>query len=40
MTVKSPAHVTGTVDVTVVARGLTSATSPADQFTYLGPLIT
>jgi hypothetical protein len=40
VSVTSPAHVTGTVDVTVVARSLTSATSPADRFTYTGPLVT
>ena len=40
VTATSPAHVTGTVAVTVTARGLTSTTSPADQFTYAGPLVT
>jgi hypothetical protein len=40
VTVTSPAHATGTVDVTVTANGLTSAISSGDQFTYLGPVIT
>ena len=40
VTVISPAHTTGTVDVTVTANGLTSAVSSGDQFTYLGPVIT
>jgi len=40
VTVTSPAHVTGDVDVTVTTRGLTSGTSPADQFTYAGPVVT
>jgi len=31
-----PVSMTGTVDVTVTTPGGTSATSPADQFTYLG----
>ena len=40
VTVTSPTHLTGTVDVTVTARGDTSSTSSADRFTYLGPVIT
>jgi IPT/TIG domain len=36
ITVLSPAG-TGTVDVTVIAEGVTSATSEADQFTYAAP---
>ena len=42
ITVHSPASLnTGTVDVTVMAPGGTSATSPADQFTYVaGPTVT
>ncbi len=40
VTATSPAHTTGTVDVTVTAHGLTSSTSSADRFTYLGPVIT
>ena len=40
MTATSPAG-TGTVDVTVTAPGGTSATSPADQFTYIpAPVVT
>jgi len=34
--VSVPAHVAGTVDVTVVTPGGTSATSPADRFTFVG----
>jgi hypothetical protein len=33
----SPAHASGTVDVTVTTAGGTSATSAADDFTYAGP---
>ena len=40
VTVVSPAHPTGAVDVTVTAGGGTSAVSGADHFTYLGPVIT
>ena len=40
VTATSPAHVTGTVDVIVTAHGLTSSASSADQFTYLGPVVT
>jgi len=40
ITVSSPAHALGTVDVTVTTAGGTSATSPADQFTYVGPTVT
>jgi hypothetical protein len=34
ITATSPSHTAGTVDVTVTASGRTSATSPADQFSY------
>jgi hypothetical protein len=34
ITVTSPAHATGTVDVTVTTTGGTSATSVNDRFTY------
>ncbi len=37
ITATSPAESAGTVDVTVVTANGTSATSSADQFTYLGP---
>ena len=42
LTVRTPAEVEGTVDVTVTARGNTSAITPADQFTYafLAPVVT
>ena len=41
VTVWSPSQASGTVDVTVQTLGGTSATSPADQFTYSqGPIIT
>ena len=39
-TVTSPAHASGVVDITVTARGITSSTLSADQFTYTGPVIT
>ena len=35
----APPHTAGTVDVTVTARGGTSAAVPADEFTYLAPSI-
>jgi IPT/TIG domain len=37
ITCNSPAHAAGTVDVTVTTPGGTSATSSADQFTYVAP---
>ncbi|MHB1583315.1 MAG: G1 family glutamic endopeptidase [Acidimicrobiales bacterium] len=37
LTVIAPAEAAGTVDVTVTTLGGTSASSPADQFTYLAP---
>jgi autotransporter-associated beta strand protein len=37
ITVTSPAHAAGTVDVTVTSPGGTSASSPSDQFTYFVP---
>ena len=37
ITATAPASAAGTVDVTVATSGGTSATSPADQFTYLPP---
>ena len=41
LTVNSPAHIAGPVDVTVVTSAGTTATSGADQFTYSsGPLVT
>jgi hypothetical protein len=40
VTVTSPAHATGTVDVTVSAAGGSSAIGTTDRFTYLGPVIT
>jgi len=36
----TPAGVTGVVDITVVSAGGTSATSSADQFTYVAPNVT
>ena len=39
LTVTSPAHTTGAVDITVTARGGTSSDGTADRFTYLGPSI-
>jgi IPT/TIG domain/FG-GAP repeat len=38
LTVTSPPHQAGTVDVTVTTSGGTSATSAADRFTYAGPV--
>ncbi|MGW1422487.1 IPT/TIG domain-containing protein [Bradyrhizobium manausense] len=41
LTVTSPAHAAGTIDVTVTTVGGTSATSAADQFTYVAaPTVT
>ena len=37
ITVATPAHAEGTVDVTVTTAGGTSATGPADEFTYVVP---
>ncbi len=37
ISVRVPAHVAGTVDVTVTGPGGTSTTSAADQFTYVNP---
>jgi len=40
VTVTSPLHGTGAVDVTVTTPGGTSSTSAADRFTFIGPTIT
>ncbi len=40
VTAVSPAHAAGIVDVTVTTAGGTSATSSADQFTYVAPVAT
>ena len=41
ITIKSPAHAAGTVDVRVMTPGGTSTTSPADKFTYVArPVVT
>ena len=40
ISITSPVHAAGAVDVTVVTTGGTSAISPADQFTYLAPTVT
>ena len=36
----SPAHVSGTVDITVTTSGGMNTTGSADQFTYTGPVVT
>ena len=40
ITATSPAHAAGTVDVTVITPGGTSATSPSDHFRYIAPVPT